>query len=141
MNLKQRLTSRKFWLSMFGLSAGVVMGVYGILSKQQNLVEGATTLAITSISAFLAAEGVSDALVGYQAQKTQRAQIEQSTAVIQAGLVPPGFDGGLIPGNRIPPSSDNPVTAADTSRGQTNGWYDTSPPKPADTTLIPGQPK
>lgn len=52
--MKEKLTSRKFWVAVAGLISGVVLIVSG------NKVEGTSTL-IASVVGYLLAEGIIDA--------------------------------------------------------------------------------
>ena len=52
--MKQKLTSRKFWVAVAGLISGIVLIVSG------NKVEGTSTL-IASVVGYLLAEGIIDA--------------------------------------------------------------------------------
>jgi hypothetical protein len=60
MKVPDQLKSRKFWLAAFGLIAAIVLGVYGILTNRSDYVDTAVTLAISSITGYLLAEGAAD---------------------------------------------------------------------------------
>ena len=53
MNLKEKFTSRKFWVAAAGVIGGILLAVLG------NTTEGVTT-AVASVVAYLAAEGLID---------------------------------------------------------------------------------
>lgn len=52
--LKQKLTSRKFWVAIVGIVSGIVLIANG------NTVEGVSTL-VASVVGYLVAEGIIDA--------------------------------------------------------------------------------
>lgn len=72
MNLKQKLSSRKFW----AMVAGVVTGVATIFALNQSIVEtvSGAIVALGSVVVYVIAEGRIDAAaVGNAAQKVQNA--------------------------------------------------------------------
>ena len=72
MNLKQKLSSRKFW----AMVAGVVTGVATIFALDQSIVEtvSGAIVALGSVIVYVIAEGKIDAAaVGNAAQKVQDA--------------------------------------------------------------------
>ena len=69
--MKQKLTSRKLWVAIAGVIAGIVLIVVG------NTVEGTTTL-VASILGYLAAEGLIDAkAVNNQLQQAKDENTEE----------------------------------------------------------------
>lgn len=69
--MKQKLTSRKLWVAITGVIAGVVLIAVG------NKVEGTTTL-VASILGYLAAEGLIDAkAVNNQLKQTDNENTEE----------------------------------------------------------------
>ena len=69
--MKQKLTSRKLWVAITGVIAGIVLIAVG------NKVEGTTTL-VASILGYLAAEGLIDAkAVNNQLKQTDNENTEE----------------------------------------------------------------
>lgn len=78
----KRLSSRKFLLTV---------GTACILVANQQWTE-----LVVLISGYVGVEGLGDASARYQAEKTKQNQVDQTTAMLEAGLVPDDVDKSSI---------------------------------------------
>ena len=99
MKLPIALQSRKFWFSAIGVLAGLCLGVYGVITSNNDMTNQGVTLIMLSIGGYIAAEGTADVI-------TRSKQGETDKLVTLAKL-----DGELSSGSSDDSDSDRDIVS------------------------------